>query len=362
MHDHAPTIGRGPEPLLKAGLALLIALVAAGVFVTRALLADPSGQAAGDLKVALVGARLLGDGVDVFRAHPRVPDGLSGEYSTGHYPLPAYLLVSPLPPDTAGAAIFVFLSTFAAAWLLARKGLSHLLILASFPAVKAWSLAQWSPLLLVAALCPWAAGLALAKPNLGLPLALAFPSRRAALSCLTVLAASVAIDPGWLPAWLQHAIPTVAHVHSNPESRTLAYEVPLLTAAGPLLLLAALRWRTSEGRLLLGLAVMPQRLSFYDQLLLGLTATSARQRAAWAAATWAGAALWGLGGEPLRPASVLLGAYLPALACVLSAPRAAGPPAGEAPPCRAGAPPTLPGARPAGAGAAPPPEGPPTTR
>lgn len=345
----------------RLALSLVVALVACGVFVSRALAADPSGQAAGDLQVALVGARLLQDGVDVFRARPLVPDGLSGEYSTGHYPLPAYLLVAALPPGTVGAALFVFLSTFAAAWLLAGRGLSHVLILASFPAVKAWSLAQWSPLMLVAALCPWAAGLALCKPNLGLPLAVAFPSRRAALSCVAVLAASLALQPGWLQEWLQHAIPTVAHVHSNPESRTLAYEVPLLTAAGPLLLLAALRWRTPEARLLLGQALVPQRLSFYDQLPLGLAATSTRQRVAWVAATWAGAALWWLGGEALRPASALLGAFLPALACVLSAPREAGSPPGGARRWPAGGPPSPPAARAAGAGAGSTSGGPPTT-
>lgn len=311
-----------PSPRVRLGAALLVALLALGVFLTRVLLADPTGETAGDLKVVLVGARMLHDGVDIFAQHPVVVDRLSGAYSTGHYPLPAYLVVGPLAwlAPAVGGGIFVFAATFWAAWLLAGRGLSHLLIFASFPAVKAWGLAQWSPLMLVAALSPWAAGLALCKPNLGLAVLAGFPSRRAVLSCLGVLGVSLAVRPDWIGAWLQNGIPDIhgVHVSTNPDIRSLVYEIPVLALPlGPLLLCSALGWRAPAGRLLLVQSLVPQRLSFYDQLPLGLAATSPRQRVAWVAATWAGAALYGLGGEPMRPQAVLLGVMLPALACLL---------------------------------------------
>jgi len=46
---------------------------------------------------------------------------------------------------------------------------------------------------------------------------------------------------------------------------------------GPVLLLALLRWRRPEARLLLALAIVPQSILFYDQLLLWLVPATMRQ-------------------------------------------------------------------------------------
>ncbi len=72
------------------------------------------------------------------------------------------------------------------------------------------------------------------------------------------------IQPSWPLEWLAVL-----------RDRTAGnYESPLQILGGPLLLLAAVRWRRPEARLLLIMAVVPQSLLYYDQLPLGLVARS----------------------------------------------------------------------------------------
>jgi hypothetical protein len=53
--------------------------------------------------------------------------------------------------------------------------------------------------------------------------------------------------------------------------------IPITIIGGPVLLLALLRWRRPEARLLLALAIVPQSILFYDQLLLWLVPATMRQ-------------------------------------------------------------------------------------
>jgi hypothetical protein len=112
--------------------------------------------------------------------------------------------------------------------------------------------------------------------------------------------------------------------------RTLEGHPPavLILPFGPLLLLAALRWRTPEGRLLLALSIFPQLLFFYDQLILWLIPRSFKSGAIYAALSWAGYFAWRA--TSIDPASgailrqptqfILLTVYLPALALVVCTP------------------------------------------
>lgn len=134
----------------------------------------------------------------------------------------------------------------------------------------ALTIGQWSPLLAAAALAPALGALAAVKPTLGRAM-LAYRARwRAALPAAAVLAASLVVLPGWPRGWLAN----LAHVEGHP--------APAFTAAGCALLLALLRWRQPEARLLVVLACGPQLLFFADQLAVGLVARTRReaQRAA----------------------------------------------------------------------------------
>jgi hypothetical protein len=71
---------------------------------------------------------------------------------------------------------------------------------------------------------------------------------------------SLAVNPTWPIEWidiLPHRVPGV-------------YRIPVTVLGGPLLLLAVLRWRLPEARLLLIMALVPQTMLFYDQLILWL--------------------------------------------------------------------------------------------
>jgi hypothetical protein len=170
---------------------------------------------------------------------------------------------------------------------------------------------QCSPILVAAAFLPSLGWLLPWKPQIGLPLFLYKPSWRAAILGAVAIGASFALLPGWVSGWIEN----VAVLESHPP--------PLLAFAGPLLLLAALRWRTAEGRLLLAMSCTPQILFFADQLPLQLVARTRRQSALLAAASLLAFGVWFAFVQPgdkyvLEAAPwVMTLLYLPALAVLL---------------------------------------------
>ena len=76
---------------------------------------------------------------------------------------------------------------------------------------------------------------------------------------------SLVLLPSWPLSWLEI-------------SKQTRHLIPVLYGPGPLLILAVLRWRVPEGRLLLLMAFMPQRAYFYDQLSILLVAKTLRQQ------------------------------------------------------------------------------------
>jgi hypothetical protein len=121
-------------------------------------------------------------------------------------------------------------------------------------------LAQWSPLLTAAALLPWAGFAFAAKPTLGAALFVAFPSRRALVSALTVVFASIVVFPSWPVLWIQ-----TLHAASH-----MSAPVTHLWAGGPLILLSLIKWRRPEARLIAALACMPQTTLIYEAVPLFL--------------------------------------------------------------------------------------------
>jgi hypothetical protein len=103
----------------------------------------------------------------------------------------------------------------------------------------------------------------------------------------------------------------------------MGHNAPIRTPLGAIVLLALLRWRRPEARLLLAMACVPQVLLFADQLPLALVARSRREMffyVAWSLTAWQAWALWAMH-KPyyLEHAApyVLFGCYLPALLLIV---------------------------------------------
>jgi hypothetical protein len=254
-------------PLRWRVLAMLAAGLSFGVLCRGLLLTWSYDVQANDFTYPWLGARALVHGLDpyvaVASAHTPWGFGL-------FYPVPALLLAAPfawLPAPTA-AAMFIGLSFGFLAFVLTRHDLWRLLLLASAPAAQACISVQWSPLLTAAALFPAALGIVVAKPNFVLPL-LAFQTRPkawylAAIGAAMLTIASFVAIPSWPLQWV-HAL------RSN--AVTGQYAIPVASDLGWVVLLAALRWRRPEARLLLFMACVPQTGFFYDQLPLLLIPT-----------------------------------------------------------------------------------------
>lgn len=183
------------------------------------------------------------------------------------YPLPAFLLLAPvawLPLALAGA-LFCGFASGSLAWGVARTGAERLPLFLSAPFLLTLSLGQWSPLVLAAVLVPALGVCFAAKPNIGLGAFAARPSVSAVLAGLAILVVSLVVLPDWPQRWL-------ANISDREEKF-----IPLLRPSGFLLALALIGWRRPEGRLMITLALVPQALFFYDQLLLWLVPRTLRQ-------------------------------------------------------------------------------------
>jgi hypothetical protein len=239
-----------------------------------------------------------------------------------YYPLPAAIVGLPfalLPLPLAGP-VFVALGFALLAYGLTARAWWPLIALASYPALDAIRLCQWTPILAAAALLPGLGWLAAAKPTTGIVTVGAFLSRRwlgfNLAAGVVLLVVSFACWPTWISEWL-HAVRDAHHF------------VPMaFRPGGALLLLALIRWRRPEARMLGLMSVVPLTVA-YDALLLTLVPSNRREALAFgflsfaavpflvpadgAAAAWVGALA--------HNQSVYLGAlYLPALAAVLVRP------------------------------------------
>lgn len=192
------------------------------------------------------------------------------------YPFPAVLATLPLAPlpDTLAATLWIGLTVGLMTYALLGEGAWRLPILASLPLWAAVFQVQWTPLLMVIWVWPAALPLFLFKPNIGLALSTKKLSPKGIIGCLVVLALSLILLPTWPADWLQSARASARHL------------IPILYGPGPLLLLALMRWRQPEARLLLVLACMPQRMGFYDQLPLLLVARNLRQQLILVLSSW----------------------------------------------------------------------------
>jgi hypothetical protein len=234
-----------------------------------------------------------------------------------NYPLPAVGMGLPFAwlNQQRAAIAFVACSAGLLGFAITRHDFDRVAILLSVPFVFAAQLSQTSFLILALALLPAAAGLTVMKPNIGLAL---FLWRARCWTVITgglLLLGTVVISPKWPLEWL-------ALVRTSP-----THSAPVATVIGLLTLLAVLRWRRPEARLLIAMALVPHGLYFYDELPLWLVASSRREALLLTGASWTGWVLWlatssGPGAPHLRDAKPWLVAslYLPCVWLVLRRP------------------------------------------
>jgi hypothetical protein len=274
-----------------------------------------------DIDQLWLAARALAEGRSpyqaVLEAHRGSVLGYPLYYSL-YYPLPAVLLLLPLAPFSFEVARAVWAGVGAAAFMAAalrhRRGLLPALLSASL--LNAIAQGQWSPLLVASAVLPWLGFTWAAKPTVGASLFAAYPSRAAAWGAGAMVLVSFLAWPSWLGEWID-ALRHTDHLR------------PLVVRpGGALLLLALLRWREPEARLLVALACVPQTAGLYESLPLFLIPREKSEGYLLAALSFLPALVPatihpGLASAPLESAIeatwpwLFLSLYLPALVMVL---------------------------------------------
>lgn len=196
------------------------------------------------------------------------------------YPLPAAVMVAPigLVPVIAARMVFTSVSVGALAWLITREGWARLPAFLSISFFTSIELAQWSPLMTAALLAPSLSWVAVAKPNWGIAIVAASSSPRiwkpllVGAGGLTIVA--FVLQPGWVADWVT-ILRTAKH-----------FRAPVSLPFGILMLVALLRWRRPEARLLVAIACLPQTPGFYDALILFIIPRTSRESLALTVATF----------------------------------------------------------------------------
>jgi hypothetical protein len=286
---------------------------------------------AGDFTFPWRAARILLDGHDPYAViRPSGPPPFDDRF---RYPLPAAIVALPFAPlrPPLASALFVGLGVGCFAFAITRHGYGRLPLAVSAPVFWATQNVQWAPLLTAAALLPSLSWIWVVKPNLGAALWWYRPSRRTLAwqsgGGLLLVGISFALVPTWPAGWL-------AAVRSG--ALASQYVPPVLVPGGALALLALLRWRRPEARLLAAMACVPQNYFLYDQLPLALVARSWRGALTYTALSYVALAWWLRHGKNPALASVPAGSaalapvvialfYLPALVMVLRRPNTAPP-------------------------------------
>jgi hypothetical protein len=203
-------------------------------------------------------------------------------YQTGTprfpYPLPAVLLAVPftqIPLDLARPVFDILVGWAFVGALWRYRGSYALLAVISGAYLVAMRSGQTTPLMVAAALVPALGFLLAVRPNTGAALWIGWPSLRALVGAAVFLGLSLAVLPSWPWDWWM----------ALPFDNT-GLMPPVLRPFGVVLLLAVLRWRAPEGRLILATAFIPQTTLPYELVALALIPASWLEMAIYVAGTW----------------------------------------------------------------------------
>lgn len=299
--------------------SVVVVGIALAAFIYSLILLSSRPYGAGDLTWPISGAFGLVHGSNPY-FNPLFGPSHAYPYNDPLlYPLPAVLLTIPLLPidafssAVAGATFFGLVSAALAYALTANNDYSRLPVFLSPSFYIAAMVAQWSPLLLAALFLPWLMPLGIVKPNLFVGAVAHSGMKRSQLAAIIlIVGASLVILPSWPIDWLgnlrqQHHLPAI------------------LTIPGLALIPALLFVRQRNARLILALAIIPQLLFWYDQLLLWAIPRTLAQSIFLTTAAWVGYGAWLLRhqGEPINvivPSAapwVVAFTFLPAFALVV---------------------------------------------
>jgi len=222
----------------------------------------------GDFGEVWFGARSLLHGIDPY---PLVGPGRVYDWPWGlYYPATAIAAVLPLGllPEVMATMIFVWISAALLTFGLTARGWERMWILPSAAFLVAARAAQWSPLYSAAYVLPPVALILSAKPTLGLAVVAGARSlitiRFAAIGTILLLALSFVLIPSWPQEWIRA-------VQATELRPAVAWP------GGVLVLLALVRWRQPEARLLVALACVPSTASWYEALPLLLVGQTKRE-------------------------------------------------------------------------------------
>lgn len=313
-----------PSGAPPTGVRLALALIVAAAAGTRAFHFAARSAHGRDFDQVWFAARALLAGADPYAL---IGPGRAFDWEAPFfYPLPAALLGVPFAPLTrpVADAAFAALGAGLLAWVLLRRSYVPLLLVASYPLAFAVEAVQWSPLLAASLGLPWLGMAYAAKPTIGAALLVARPSWWAVLGGGALLAVSFLLQPTWVADW-RGALQGAA---VGATSSSIPYMAPVTMPGGPLALLALLRWRRPEARLLAALACVPQTLLVYEAVPLLLIPKRAGEVVVLLLTSWA-AALWLATQAPFAGrldsltasgTAIVVCLYLPCLAMVLRRP------------------------------------------
>ena len=313
-------VGSGAPGLApRAAIAILFALIAGAICWRAQYVAHALG---GDYLIIWRATHIVLDGGDPYPLmglmKPPAP------YMPFYYPLPAVGMGLPFVwlREQAAAVVFITCSAGLLGFAITRTGFERVPLLFAIPFVYAAQLSQTSFLVLALGVLPATAGLMVMKPNIGLALFAWRPRWWTAITGAFLLLGTIVISPRWPTEWFSFLRTSQAHT------------APVATGVGVFALLAVLRWRRPEARLLLVLALVPHGLYFYDELSLWLVASTRREALLLSGASWVGWLLWmatsnGPGAPHLRDAAPWLVAslYLPCTWLILRRPNTGAVPA-----------------------------------
>jgi hypothetical protein len=185
-----------------------------------------------------------------------------------HYPLTSAIAAYPLTllPERVADVVFVFAASFLVAFGALKDDWNRIWIFLSAAFVDNAKAAQLAPLIAAVYYIPATAFLLPVKPSIGASLLFTWNRARYAIpSGLILLLISILVFPGWISEWLR----TTAH--------SWEYTSPITRAGGFLMILALLRWRTTEGKFLFLLSLIPQVSGWYEAFLPMLVGRTKRE-------------------------------------------------------------------------------------
>lgn len=274
-------VGPAPPPPPARRRRALLALLVGAVCAALVLGLTRHARGLNAFDQLWVGARAMAAGTDPYALVG--PGRALPQKAPNYYPATAMVAVLPLAaaPLEAARAIFFGASAALLAFVATRDGYRRMPMFLSGSFALALVSQQWAPLLTASLFAPGAALAYAAKPNIGLALFLARPTRStfawAAGGAIVLGAASLALRPSWPAEWL-------AITRSAPHIRSLVRH-----PAGVVVLLALARWRRPEARLLVAMACVPHSTLFYEALpvLFVVPETDRQVRLLWVS-SWVG--------------------------------------------------------------------------